>query len=228
MAATATIDHARKIASDIVRELAPLSVVLFGSVAKNEVGNDVDILIITEGEPGDDTRAVANRVLKPYHEDCGIDYFMASAHKVMESLRSGDPFLNLILQEGKTLYMKNFVEKWVQDAKEDYAAAVTLLQTGYHKTACFHAHQSVEKHIKAQLLQEGWSLEKTHSIRRLMNYARQYGLSFQIGDEDLSFMDSIYAGRYPAGSGLLPYGDPTREDAERAVTIASGVTGYGP
>jgi HEPN domain-containing protein len=123
--------------------------------------------------------------------------------------------------------MKDFVEKWLQDAKEDYGSAVALLRLGHYKTACFHAHQSVEKHIKAQLLKEGWDLEKIHSIRRLINYARQYDISFDIKDEDISFLDSIYTGRYPASSGLLPYGDPMEEDAKRAVEIASGVTGYG-
>ena len=33
-------------------------------------------------------------------------------------------------------------------------------------------------------------------------------------------MDEIYRGRYPAESGLLPLGTPTKEDADRAAYIA--------
>ncbi|HEC99834.1 MAG TPA: HEPN domain-containing protein [Proteobacteria bacterium] len=223
----ATLENTKRIASDLVRHLSPVSVVLFGSVAKANVGNDVDLLIVTEDEPDNETRSLVSRSLKPYYENYSIDYLLASAQRVKELLRGGEPFLRVIQREGKTLYMKDFVEKWIQDAKEDYGSAVALLRLGYYKTACFHAHQSVEKHIKAQLLKEGWDLEKIHSIRRLINYARQYGISFDIKDEDISFLDSIYTGRYPASSGLLPYGDPTEEDAKRAVKIASSVTGYG-
>ncbi len=34
------------------------------------------------------------------------------------------------------------------------------------------------------------------------------------------FIDSIYSGRYPADAGLLPLGEPTESDAEKAVKIA--------
>ncbi len=223
----ATFQDAKRIASDIVADVAPVSVVLFGSVAKTNRGEDVDLLIITENEPDSEARNLVNRSLKKHYENYSIDYFLASADKVKRLLRGGEPFLKAIQREGKALYMQGFVEKWVQDAKEDYGSALGLLKLRYFKNACFHAHQSIEKHIKAQLLKEGWDLEKTHSIRRLINHAKQYGISFDIEDEDISFIDSIYTGRYPANSGLLPYGDPTKEDAERAIQIASMVTGYG-
>lgn len=222
----ATFEETKRIALDIVGKVSPLSVVLFGSVARNSKGDDVDLLIITENEPDSETRNLVDRSLKEHYENYSIDYFLASADKVKGLLRGGEPFLRVIQKEGKTLYMQDFVKKWVQDAKEDYGSALGLLRLGYFKNACFHAHQSIEKHIKAQLLKEGWDLEKTHSIRRLLNHAKQYGISFEIKDEDVSFVDSIYTGRYPADSGLLPYGDPTKEDAERAIRIASTVTGY--
>lgn len=223
----ATFDHAKRIASDIVRGLSPVSVILFGSIPKRGAGNDIDLLIITEDEPGNETRSFAEQLLKPHCNDFDIDYFVASEEKIIELLRCGEPFLTAIQKEGKTLYMKNFTEKWIQDSREDYDSALALLQCGYFKTACFHAHQATEKYIKARLLKEGWDLEKTHSIRRLVNYAKQYGMSFDIADEDISFIDSIYVSRYPASSGLLPHGDPTREDAERVVGIASRVTEFG-
>jgi len=39
-------------------------------------------------------------------------------------------------------------------------------------------------------------------------------------DPDAIFLNSIYKGRYPTEEGLLPYGEPTRADAEKAVVAA--------
>ncbi len=35
----------------------------------------------------------------------------------------------------------------------------------------------------------------------------------------MTFIDSIYKGRYPGEEGLLPYGNPTKQDAKRAISI---------
>lgn len=36
----------------------------------------------------------------------------------------------------------------------------------------------------------------------------------------IDFMDEIYRGRYPAESGLMPLSTPTKDDANRAVSVA--------
>ncbi|TVL97774.1 MAG: hypothetical protein CV087_22035 [Candidatus Brocadia sp. WS118] len=38
--------------------------------------------------------------------------------------------------------------------------------------------------------------------------------------DDAIFMNSIYKGRYPTEEGLLPHGEPSREDTERAISAA--------
>jgi len=38
--------------------------------------------------------------------------------------------------------------------------------------------------------------------------------------DDAVFLNSIYKGRYPTEEGLLPHGEPTQEEAERAIVIA--------
>lgn len=42
-------------------------------------------------------------------------------------------------------------------------------------------------------------------------------------DVDIVFMDGIYRGRYPAEEGLLPQGDPSAEDAAKAIRIADKI-----
>ena len=37
---------------------------------------------------------------------------------------------------------------------------------------------------------------------------------------DAVFLNSIYKGRYPTEEGLLPHGEPSREDTEKALLAA--------
>lgn len=39
-------------------------------------------------------------------------------------------------------------------------------------------------------------------------------------EKDAVFLNSVYRTRYPAAMGLLPTGDPTKEDAGRALQSA--------
>ena len=50
--------------------------------------------------------------------------------------------------------------------------------------------------------------------------ATDHGAPLSLTPDDIDFLDAIYRGRYPAESGLLPLGDPTAADAERAVALA--------
>ena len=38
--------------------------------------------------------------------------------------------------------------------------------------------------------------------------------------EDAIFLNSIYRARYPSDLGLLPSGEPTKEDADNALAVA--------
>lgn len=42
----------------------------------------------------------------------------------------------------------------------------------------------------------------------------------KIAEEDAVFLNSVYRARYPAALGLLPMGEPTKKDAERALHSA--------
>jgi predicted nucleotidyltransferase len=45
-----TIEDARTIAQTLAEKLSPVSVILFGSVARTGKGSDLDILVVTEQE----------------------------------------------------------------------------------------------------------------------------------------------------------------------------------
>ena len=121
--------------------------------------------------------------------------------------------------------MKDAVREWMRQSEEELNMAVYLSEGSYFKGACFHAQQSIEKSIKTLLLRKGWDLEKIHSIGRLIAIGRDYKIRLTLSDEEIVFIDGIYRGRYPAEAGLLPLGDPSKADAEKAVNIARRIFG---
>jgi HEPN domain-containing protein/predicted nucleotidyltransferase len=217
-----TLKEAKAVTDSIVKRLHPLSVVLFGSVARESTGNDLDLLIIVE----DTTETIADlsvrlgKSLRRFYKKFDIDPFIIRHSLFSEYQRKGSPFLKLISKEGRSLYMKNAVQEWVKQSIDELDIAKYLLKGRYYKGACYHAQQAVEKAMKAQLLNKGWELEKTHSVERLHAIGTDYKIRFTIGEEETVFIDSIYRGRYPIETGLLPLGEPSAEDAEKAVSIA--------
>ena len=217
-----TIEHAKEIAEVLAEKISPLSVIVFGSVAKLGVGNDLDIFVVTEQ---DEMLNKVSNCLREYNNGFAIDYFVASRNMLTEKFREGSPFLRLIQKEGRVLFMKNSIKEWSGLASEDLRQAKYLLDGNFFRGACFAAQQAVEKAIKANLLKRGWDLEKIHNIRRLFSISEDYNAKIACDDDDIDFMDSIYRGRYPAEEGLLPLKAPTRKDTLRAIKIADNIIG---
>jgi len=90
------------------------------------------------------------------------------------------------------------------------------------RPACYHAQQSVEKCLKALIVDREMEIPRTHNILDLNNAAKKIGYAVEVTDEDAVFLSSIYRARYPSDAGLLPLGEPLEQDAERALKIARG------
>jgi HEPN domain-containing protein/predicted nucleotidyltransferase len=215
-----TLEHAREVADVIQRAAAPVSVILFGSVAREGAGADLDFLVVTEKE--EDGQKVA-RTMRDQQERYAIDYFVADVDRITELVRKGSPFLNLVQREGRVLYMKDALRNWVDLAFEDLRQAQYLHEGEFYRGACFAAQQAVEKALKAELLNRGWELEKIHHIRRLIHLAREMGFQLTCEEDDVDFMDSIYRGRYPAEEGLLPLKAPGFGESRRAIGIVQHI-----
>lgn len=217
-----SLHDAKDVSKVIINTVHPITIVVFGSVARKGVGEDLDLLIITEDnlETANETYRKIHKYLKPFYKRFAIDPFVIPQSALNEYHRKGSPFLKLILKEGRSLYMKDAVKEWLRQAKDELSMASYLLKGNFFKGACYHAQQSIEKSIKASLLSRGWDLERVHSIERLLSLAYDFGISINISDDDAVFIDSIYRGRYPAEAGLLPLGEPSGPDAKRVLTIA--------
>jgi HEPN domain-containing protein len=107
---------------------------------------------------------------------------------------------------------------WVEKAEEDLLVAERLLSPGEScpfSTVCFHAQQSVEKYVKALLVNLSIPFPKVHDIGELLNLAPT---SIQIPltveeQEQLTFYATT--ARYPGD-----YEPVTREESEDMVSAA--------
>ncbi len=206
--------------ADTIRQVSnPDAIILFGSIADKGEGYDIDLLIVSNSK---EEKRIKDS-LKPFYRRHAIDAFTVSKGRLKELYFRGSPFLRLIQKEGKLIYMKNPLKQWLDSAKDDLEQAEYLYNGGFFRGACYSCQQALEKVLKWALLKKGWELEKTHSIRRLMAIADDYGIRIRLKDEEMDFIDSIYKGRYPAEEGLLPLGVPTKRDARKALNIAHKV-----
>jgi HEPN domain-containing protein len=145
---------------------------------------------------------------------------IGSVDLITRQFRKGSPFLNMILREGRVLYMDDSFRDWETLALEDIKQAEYLFAGSFYRGACFSAQQAIEKAIKGQLLKRGWDLEKIHQLRRLLTIGKTFDLNLEYEGSEVDFIDSIYRGRYPADEGLLPLKNPSKEDAGLAIEIA--------
>ena len=76
----------------------------------------------------------------------------------------------------------------------------------------FHAQQAIEKSLKAYLAYNEIDIPKTHKLQNLLG---RVDIEFEVDDNILQLIDKLYIdSRYPGDLGLLPYGQPTLEDAK--------------
>lgn len=216
----------RETVDAIVKAIRPVSVVLFGSTVRQGKGNDLDLMIVVDERPEalPEFQMTLHRCLKDCYRRCAVDPMLVTREAVLRGLTENSPFLRMVAREGRVLYMKNAEQGWMRQAQDELEMADYLFEGGFHKGACYHAQQAIEKGLKARLLAKGWELEKTHSIARLAALCRDYKIRLTLKDEDIVFIDSIYRGRYPAEEGLLPFKEPSAEEAQRAIRIARPVT----
>lgn len=116
--------------------------------------------------------------------------------------------------------MKKETEEWLKIALQEYKSAEYLFEKTLYRMVCYHAQQTVEKILKAILTEREIDFARTHNILDLRNAVIRLGYKIEITDEDSVFLNSIYRSRYPSDLGLLPSGEPIKEEAEKSLNIA--------
>lgn len=97
----------KNITAQLVKKYQPEKIILFGSSAWGEPGqdSDLDFLVIKEGidEIARHKRLYALRKLLPPF-DTAIDFLVYSPYEIKKRLYIEDPFFEQILKKGKILY----------------------------------------------------------------------------------------------------------------------------
>ncbi len=119
--------------------------------------------------------------------------------------------------------MKPETREWRKIAEEEVRSAELLFENGIDRMVCLHSQQAVEKILKALLTELGIDFKRTHSIIDLLVLLKRQGLTVNLNHEEAGFLNAVYRSRYPSEAGLLPHGEPTREDASKVLALAQRV-----
>ena len=122
--------------------------------------------------------------------------------------------------------MKDETRLWLEYADENLEVAALAL-SNHHMNAClYNAQQSVEKYLKALIIEYALPFKKTHAIYELWQDLSNNGVQTAITEEDCDLLDSVYMpSRYPLFS-VLPDAMPDRVICEKCLDIAGNVTVY--
>ena len=104
-------------------------------------------------------------------------------------------------------------KQWVIASHLDLENIRYILQV-VHLTpvVAFHSQQAIEKVLKAYMEHSEVEIPKTHKLQTLLDRVE---LVFEVDDNTLQLIDKLYIdSRYPGNMGLLPYGQPTLQDAQ--------------
>ncbi len=231
---------------DIVREFAPLQIILFGSYAYGTPTehSDVDLLVvmpIPKSETHQQKLEIQRRVPRRFR----MDLHVRSPEEIAYRISYNDWFLREILEKGNVLYesgghLKDFLEttreisqlhdketafvnpltlEYIEKAEGDYADAKWLQQAPKpnYDNICFHAQQTIEKYLKAWLQETNRPVPRTHNLEELLDLIVPVLPAWNRWRDDFSqFTKHAVDSRYP---GYFA----TATDAEHAMRICTEI-----
>ena len=173
---------------DIVREFAPLQVILFGSYAYGTPSeySDVDLLVVMPVDESE-TRQQASEIRERIPHRFSMDILVRSPEEIAYRISHNDWFFREVTEKGEVLYesedfyfkprkkeiteMSPLTLEWIELAEEDYAIArlIQREQLAMRNGMCFHAQQCAEKYLKAWLQENNIPIQRTHNLGELLN-----------------------------------------------------------
>jgi len=114
--------------------------------------------------------------------------------------------------------------EWLKSAGSDLRTIEWILNDeALTHVVAFHAQQCVEKSLKALLEFLDRPVPKDHSTIRLYGLVANV-LGMALDQDMLTDLDDLYINaRYPGELGLLPYGKPSQQEAQRFYEFAAEV-----
>ena len=113
----------------------------------------------------------------------------------------------------------NMSEEWLKASTLDLENIKYIIEVEHLTSiAAFHAQQSIEKSFKAVIEYQNKKIPKQHDLLKLKNIIDGV---LDVDDDILDSLNTLYIdSRYPGDLGLLPYGQPTIEDAKEFYSLA--------
>jgi HEPN domain-containing protein len=113
-------------------------------------------------------------------------------------------------------------EIWLQYSFDDLQSARALLREAIYNMVCFHSQQAVEKLFKSFIATYNQEIPRIHNLIRLHRSCEDlHGSQLNLEGEGLIFLNDVYIeSRYPADFGILPSGQPDKEEARKAYDYA--------
>jgi HEPN domain-containing protein len=116
--------------------------------------------------------------------------------------------------------MKDETKTWLKYAGENLESAKILLSSKLFNPCLQNVQQSVEKALKAILIEKEIKFKRTHDILEIKHLLLDHNIKIDLNDDDCDFLNSIYLpSKYPVGSALPDY-EPDDEICRDAINIA--------
>ena len=114
-------------------------------------------------------------------------------------------------------------EEWFAKAENDLKFAELGLKEGFCAQVCFLSQQAIEKALKGVMVALGRSYPKSHNLLELSKKLPELDLAKHL--PEIAIIDGYYVPlRYPdAAPGMKASGEPSNEEAARALACARGV-----
>ena len=161
-----TIEEIKK---RLVSAYDPDAIILFGSKATGKASptSDIDLLVMKDTEERPiDRRLRVEKLLAD--RTVPLDLLVYTPKEVRYLFSIGSPFIEEVVRTGRVVHMRKNTESWLKDAEEELSSAEILFEHEKYRPACYHSQQSVEKGLKALLIEKGESPERTHDIVGLL------------------------------------------------------------
>ncbi len=119
--------------------------------------------------------------------------------------------------------MKDETRIWIKYADENLESARLLLDSSLFNACLQNIQQSVEKSLKALLVEFSIKFIKTHSISKLKMVLAENDIDVDITEDECDLLDTIYLpSKYPLG-GVIPDFEPDMDICKQCIAISEKV-----
>lgn len=111
----------------------------------------------------------------------------------------------------------SFSSDWLKIARKDWTRILHMLEKEDAEAAGYFLQQSLEKYLKAFLLQHGWRLRKIHELDALLDDAAKYNPDLENFRDLCEHVSGYYfADRYPPLGALAITCEDIKKDLRKA------------